>query len=46
MIYTFNEKEVVFHIYSKNQKESQIIKNLLDSMTYAKYIVHEERVKL
>ena len=46
MIYTFNEKEVVFHIYSKNQKESQTIKNLLDNMTYAKYIVHEERVKL
>lgn len=46
MIYTFNEKEVVFHIYSKNQKESQTIKNLLNSMTYAKYIVHEERVKL
>lgn len=46
MIYTFNEKEIIFHIYSKNQKESQIIKNLLDNMTYAKYIVHEERVKL
>lgn len=46
MIWTFNQKEVVFHIYSKNQKESQTIKNLLDSMTYAKYIVHEERVKL
>lgn len=46
IIYTFNEKEVVFHIYSKNQKESQTIKNLLDNMTYAKYIVHEERVKL
>lgn len=46
MMYTFNEKEVVFHIYSKNQKESQTIKNLLDNMTFAKYIVHEERVKL
>ena len=46
MIYTFNEKEIIFHIYSKNQKESQTIKNLLDNMTYAKYIVHEERVKL
>ena len=46
MIFTFNEKEVVFHIYSKSQKESQIIKNLLDSMTYAKYIVHEESVRL
>ena len=46
IIYTFNEKETIFHIYSKNQKESQTIKNLLDNMTYAKYIVHEERVKL
>ena len=46
MILTFNEKEVVFHIYSKSQKESQTIKTLLDSMTYAKYIVHEESVKL
>jgi hypothetical protein len=46
MVWTFNQEEVIFHIYSKNQKESQIIKNLLDSMTYAKYIVHEERVKL
>lgn len=46
MVWTFNQEEVIFHIYSKNQKESQIIKNLLDSMTYAKYIVHEERVRL
>lgn len=46
MIPTFNEREVVFHIYSKSQKESQTIKTLLDSMTYAKYIVHEESVKL
>ena len=46
MMLTSNEREVVFHIYSKSQKESQIIKTLLDSMTYAKYIVHEESVKL
>lgn len=46
MMLTSNEKEVVFHIYSKSQKESQIIKTLLDSMTYTKYIVHEESVKL
>lgn len=46
MMWTFNQQEVVFHIYSKNQKESRTIKNLLDSMTYAKYIVHEESVRL
>ena len=46
MMLTFNQQEVVFHIYSKNQKESRTIKNLLDSMTYAKYIVHEESVRL
>ena len=46
MMWTFNQQEVVFHIYSKNQKESRTIKNLLDSMTYAKYIVHEEKVRL
>lgn len=46
MVKTFNQKEIIFHIYSKNQKESQTIKNLLDSMTYVKYIVHEERVRL
>lgn len=45
-VFTFNKKEMIFHIYSKSQKESQIIKKLLDGMTYAKYIVHEERVKL
>ena len=35
----------VFHIYSKNQKESVIIKSLLAN-NYAKYIVHEETVRL
>jgi hypothetical protein len=42
---TENTNEHIYHIYSRNQKESVIIKNVLD--TYgAKYIVHEERVKL
>ena len=37
--------EYVFHIYSKSQKESIIIKNILKDYD-AKYIVHEETAKL
>ena len=37
--------EYVFHIYSQNQKESLIIKKILKDYQ-AKYIVHEESVKL
>ena len=37
--------EYVYHIYSENQKQSTIIKKAL-SGTNAKYIVHEEKVKL
>ena len=37
--------EYVYHIYSENQKQSEIIKKAL-SGTNAKYIVHEEKVKL
>ena len=40
-----NPCEYVFHIYSGNQKDSQYIKKELDYVN-AKYIVHEERVKL
>lgn len=40
-----NPNEYVFHIYSKNQIQSIYIKNQLDYVN-AKYIVHEERVKL
>ena len=40
-----NPNEYIFHIYSKNQKESQYIKKELDYVN-AKYIVHEERAKL
>lgn len=42
---TSKKEEYVFHIYSKNQKESAIIKEELDTIK-AKYIVHEERAKL
>ena len=40
-----NGQGAVFHIYSKTQKESEQIKNLLDKYN-AKYIVHEEQVRL
>ena len=40
-----SQGENVFHIYSKSQKESAEIKERLDFYG-AKYIVHEERVKL
>jgi hypothetical protein len=39
------DRVMVLNIYSKNQKESAIIKKLLDRFG-AKYIVHEERAKL
>lgn len=42
---TWNNKELIFNIYSKSQKESAIIKTILDKYG-AKYIVHEESVKL
>jgi hypothetical protein len=42
---TQNQNEYVFHIYSKSQTESQIIKTILNEWK-AKYIVHEESVKL
>lgn len=42
---TQKQNEYVFHIYSKNQNESQTIKAILNEWK-AKYIVHEESVKL
>lgn len=42
---TNKKGEYVYHIYSENQKQSEIIKKAL-SGTNAKYIVHEEKVKL
>jgi hypothetical protein len=37
--------EYVYHIYSENQKQSEIIKGVLNA-TNARYIVHEEKVRL
>ena len=42
---TWDNKEMVFHIYSENQNQSAYIKKVLDGIC-AKYIVHEERVRL
>lgn len=42
---TNKQGEYVYHIYSENQKQSAIIKKAL-SGTNAKYIVHEEKVRL
>lgn len=39
------DRGFVYNIYSKNQKESAYIKKVLDGIG-AKYIVHEERVRL
>lgn len=40
-----NDRGFVYNIYSKSQKESIYIKKILDGIG-AKYIVHEERVRL
>ena len=45
MVDNWNKTETILHIYSKSQSESAKIKTLLD-LYGAKYIVHEERVKL
>lgn len=42
---TWDNKEMVFHIYSESQSQSIYIKKVLDGIG-AKYIVHEERVRL
>jgi hypothetical protein len=44
-IETNKQGEYVYHIYSENQKQSEIIKKVLSGGTNAKYIVHEERVR-
>jgi hypothetical protein len=44
-IETNKPNEYVYHIYSENQYQSNLIKSFLDNVS-AKYIVHEERVKL
>ena len=45
LIDNYENSQVVFRIYSENQKQSTEIKFILDKFG-AKYIVHEERVKL
>ena len=45
MVDTWGNMETVFNIYSKSQQDSIIVKALLDKFN-AKYIVHEEKVKL
>ena len=45
MIDTWDKSETIFYIYSKGQEQSTLIKRNLDREN-AKYIVHEERVKL
>ena len=45
-IETNKQGEYVYHIYSENQKQSAIVKKVLSGGTNAKYIVHEEKVRL
>ena len=45
LVDNYKNSQVVFRIYSENQKQSVETKYILDKLN-AKYIVHEERVKL
>ena len=45
LIDNYDNTKIVFRIYSENQKQSIETKFILDKYN-AKYIVHEERVKL
>ena len=45
LIDNYENSKIVFRIYSENQDQSEKIKFILDKVN-AKYIVHEERVKL
>ena len=45
MVDTWDKSETIFHIYSKGQEQSALIKKNLDREN-AKYIVHEEKVRL
>jgi hypothetical protein len=45
LIDNYENSKVIFRIYSENQDQSEKIKFILDKVN-AKYIVHEERVKL
>ena len=41
----YTNTKIVFRLYSENQQQSMVIKKILDKYN-AKYIVHEETVKL
>lgn len=45
MVDTWDKSQTIFYIYSKGQSQSVLIKRNLDREN-AKYIVHEERVRL
>ena len=45
MLTTWDNKEIIVNIYSKNQKESKLIKGLLDQVN-AKYTIYEDNHKL
>lgn len=45
MVDTWDKSQTIFYIYSKGQNQSALIKRNLDREN-AKYIVHEERVRL
>jgi hypothetical protein len=45
LVDNYKNSKVIFRIYSENQKQSEETKYILDKCK-AKYIVHEERVKL
>lgn len=41
-----NEDVMIFNVYSKNQKESEIIKNELEELKTARYIIHQSDLRL
>ena len=45
MLTTWDNKDIIVNIYSKNQSESQVIKGLLDQVN-AKYTIYEDSHRL
>jgi hypothetical protein len=45
MLTTWDNKEIIVNIYSKNQNESKVIKGLLDQVN-AKYTIYEDSHRL
>ena len=45
MLTTWDNKEIIVNIYSKNQKQSRVIKDLLNSVN-AKYTIYEDTKRL